>query len=174
MNSSSVQRVRDAIPGGELVVAGSRVRAGLDAAVNFDGICGVLALGAAEGDRGARGDPGSHHAIGTRAADRSRAPRGERSFILRPTAHAMYNHQTTAGSRWPAVGGCSLRVDRSRGAVRERPAPRAWSWSRLARRPPARRDAGAADRGGWAWECVAVRVRSSWSTPPALLPGAAV
>ena len=41
-----------------MVVAGSRVRAGLDAAVNFDGICGVLALGAAEGDRGARGDPG--------------------------------------------------------------------------------------------------------------------
>jgi len=58
MNSNRVQRVRDAIPGGELVAAGSRGRAGLDAAVNFDGICGVPPLRAAEGDRGARGDPG--------------------------------------------------------------------------------------------------------------------
>jgi len=81
-------KVGETTTGGELVVAGSRVRAGLDAAVNFDGICGVLALGAAEGDRGARGDPGSHHAE-QGAADRSRSPRGERSFILRPTAHAL-------------------------------------------------------------------------------------
>jgi len=58
MNSNRVQRVRDAIPGGELVAARSRGRAGLDAAVNFDGICGVPPLRAAEGDGSTRGSRG--------------------------------------------------------------------------------------------------------------------
>ena len=69
-----------------MVVAGSRVRAGLDAAVNFDGICGVPPLRAAEGDRGARGDPGSHHAIGTRGRHTGAAPPGRAELY---TAHAL-------------------------------------------------------------------------------------
>jgi len=101
-----VQRVRDAIPGGELVVAGSRVRAGLDAAVNFDGICGALALGAAEGDRGALGDPGSHHAIGIRGGRPEPRPPGRaelytaaycaRAVIISPL-------QASAGRPWVAA-----------------------------------------------------------------------
>jgi len=85
MNSSSVQRVRDAIPGGELVVAGSRVRAGLDAAVNFDGICGVPPLRAAEGDRGERGDPG----VAPRDRNKGQAHRSRPGRAELYTAHAL-------------------------------------------------------------------------------------
>lgn len=118
-----------------------------------------------------RGQGGQESTRESRVAPRDRnqgqtgaAPRWKRSFILLRTRSD--HHQSTAGSRRPFR---RLQAGRSRGAVRERPASGGLgAWSRARGRAAATRasrrwgDRGAVGIGG-----VAVRVRSSWSTPAA-------
>jgi hypothetical protein len=73
---------------------GRRRRRGLDAVGNFDGICGVLTLSSwNRRRRGARGNPGSHHAID---AELGRAPEEAGSFIPPRTRCCSNHHQSSS------------------------------------------------------------------------------